>query len=89
MILDGPHFWYQVGLHDDHAIMLESMNFPGFFLGVAPADAALSDGSVDQVYLLTLTQPQKGPGEKGEEKDLLENVDPDVYTHTCCTSTHH
>ena len=51
--------------------MLESMNFPGFFLGVAPADAALggarADGSHEaQAYLLTLTQPQRGPGEDGE-----------------------
>ena len=46
-----------MGLHDDPAIMLESMNFPGFYLGVAASDAAAAAGHSDAAAYLTLTQP--------------------------------
>uniref|UniRef100_A0A7R9VKV4 ShKT domain-containing protein n=1 Tax=Chlamydomonas euryale TaxID=1486919 RepID=A0A7R9VKV4_9CHLO len=40
------HHQMKVGLHDDNAVMLESMNYPGFYLGVIGDDK-----------WLTLTQP--------------------------------
>ncbi|KAG1655843.1 hypothetical protein FOA52_008285 [Chlamydomonas sp. UWO 241] len=45
--LHHMHHQMKVGMHDNDAVMLESMNFPGFYLGV--------DGPTD--VALTLTQP--------------------------------
>ena len=48
-----------MGLHDDPAIMLESMNLPGFYLGVAASDAAATARHSDDAAYLTLTQPSE------------------------------
>lgn len=48
-----------VGLRDDHAVMFESMNMPGFYLGAESADGVESvESSQGRPQLvLTLTQP--------------------------------
>lgn len=51
-----------VGLRDDHAVMFESMNMPGFYLGAESVDGMESVESVDgsqgrPQLVLTLTQP--------------------------------
>ncbi|GAX76447.1 hypothetical protein CEUSTIGMA_g3892.t1 [Chlamydomonas eustigma] len=55
----------KVGLHEDNAVMFESMNFPGFYLGVQD-DMEAQGGAL----YLTLTQP--GVPGTGENLDALK-----------------